>query len=293
MRLAVTLACCCWCWLTAFSLHERRLDRNLLSAETKALIEAAAPDGCTYVAVTHKRIVMNCPEMGTLNSDGSGPYDQPVMEKVAELQQIGYLKYGFDRLDSSTFHPDDKALKDEASAQLALGNRGNFEKLFKEMRWWHAWSIVVKQTIKLECQGFDGVLDIVDIHGGPISQLQSDALRMSIEEAIYDCVKFGINTTVKYTLTQIQYGTFLAEYEPSNHYMEWEPNLRSPSPSLKLKQQRQMSPSGRFMRVVQEAMLVEDYRAQLRAKDEELAANATELAQLRAQLARLEGVPPR
>ena len=45
-----------------------------------------------------KRVVMSCPEMGTISADGvSGPYNQQVMDKVSELQQIGYLKFGFDR----------------------------------------------------------------------------------------------------------------------------------------------------------------------------------------------------
>ena len=50
----------------------------------------------------HKAIVMSCPEMGTLNPDGSGPYDQKVMDKVSELSERGFVKLGFDRAGTST-----------------------------------------------------------------------------------------------------------------------------------------------------------------------------------------------
>ena len=40
---------------------------------------------------------MSAPEEGTRRADGQGPYDEPVMDKVAELQQRGRLKMGFDR----------------------------------------------------------------------------------------------------------------------------------------------------------------------------------------------------
>eukprot|EP01044_Picomonas_judraskeda_P022663 COSAG03_NODE_5715_length_1189_cov_22.644037_1_plen_183_part_01 len=54
-----------------------------------------------------KVIVMSCPEHGTLRRDGKGPYDQPVMDKVAELRRHEVLKMGFDRAGSSTAHPED------------------------------------------------------------------------------------------------------------------------------------------------------------------------------------------
>jgi hypothetical protein len=50
----------------------------------------------------HKAIVMSCPEMGTLKPDGSGPYDQKVMDKVSELSDRGFVKLGFDRAGTST-----------------------------------------------------------------------------------------------------------------------------------------------------------------------------------------------
>ena len=46
--------------------------------------------------------------MGTASPTGGPPYDQPVMDKVAELQQRERVKMGFDRAGSSTTHPEDR-----------------------------------------------------------------------------------------------------------------------------------------------------------------------------------------
>ena len=54
-----------------------------------------------------KVIVMSSPEEGTRRADGRGPYNERVMDKVAELQQRGRLKMGFDRAGTSTEHPAD------------------------------------------------------------------------------------------------------------------------------------------------------------------------------------------
>jgi hypothetical protein len=51
---------------------------------------------------TKKVVVMSCPELGTRDPYGDPPYDERVMDKVAELQQRGVLKMGFDRAGSST-----------------------------------------------------------------------------------------------------------------------------------------------------------------------------------------------
>jgi hypothetical protein len=53
-----------------------------------------------------KLVVMSCPEVGTIDPYGAAPYDQRVMDKVAELQQRGILKMGFDRAGSSTAVPE-------------------------------------------------------------------------------------------------------------------------------------------------------------------------------------------
>ena len=63
--------------------------------------------------VTHKRVVMSCPEIGTLDKDGGmkrmaaganakDVYNQHVMDKVSELSDLDFVKLGFDRAGTST-----------------------------------------------------------------------------------------------------------------------------------------------------------------------------------------------
>ena len=52
-----------------------------------------------------KVIVMSSPEEGTRRADGRGPYNERVMDKVAELQQQGRLKMGFDRAGTMASRP--------------------------------------------------------------------------------------------------------------------------------------------------------------------------------------------
>ena len=40
--------------------------------------------------------------MGTLSPYGEGPYEEKVMDKATELQQIGAAKMGFDRAGTSS-----------------------------------------------------------------------------------------------------------------------------------------------------------------------------------------------
>ena len=52
-------------------------------------------------------IVVSCPEQGSLNADGSEPYDQAVMTKLIELQALGRIKIAFDRAGTSTASAED------------------------------------------------------------------------------------------------------------------------------------------------------------------------------------------
>jgi hypothetical protein len=61
--------------------------------------------------IDHKAIVMSCPEMGTLKPDGSGPYDQNVMDKVSELSKLDFVHLGFDRAGTSTAVKTDEEKK--------------------------------------------------------------------------------------------------------------------------------------------------------------------------------------
>ena len=53
-------------------------------------------------------VVVSCPELGSLNPDGGGPYDQAVMTKLMEMQSAGLLKIAFDRAGTSTASEEDR-----------------------------------------------------------------------------------------------------------------------------------------------------------------------------------------
>ena len=235
----------------------------------------------SYLAsLKRQAIVMSCPEMGTLDKDGGEArmaqgvdakvvYDQQVMTKVSELQRIGYVKLGFDRAGTSTAREKDKALFDEAFRLRDDGKREEAIALLMATDWWYGYQTSVKQAVKLESQGFEGELEIICIKGGFITALEAAEMQNIMTEATTDCLKSGIK--VKYRIKKVSYLEFLLEYDSGS-----------------LKSEAQTSPT-RISKIADpdEAFDSHDHdlRAQLMAKDEEL-------ERLRAQLERLEGVPP-
>ena len=161
--------------------------------------------------ISRKRIVMSCPELGTLNEDGSGPYDQNVMEKVSQLQQIGYVKLGFDRAGTSTARAQDGALFDKAFSLRDAGKHDEATEMLKSTDWWYGYQTSVKQAVKLECQNFDGVLNVTCIQGGFITQLEAAEMERIMIDAKGDCAKSNIE--VRYNITEVSYYEFLTEYE--------------------------------------------------------------------------------
>ena len=259
---------------------------------------------------THKRIVMSCPEMGTINPYGTGPYEHNVMEKVSELQQIGYVKFGFDRANTSTAREKDGALFGKAFALRDEGKRDEAIELLKSTDWWYGYQTSVKQAVKLESQGFDGVLDVTCINGGFITQLEGAEMERIMLDAKSDCLKSGI--TVRYTITEVSYSEFLAEYEPvAEGYLqqpepEPEPEPESePEPEPEPEPDRAGAGAGaggagatqgdvkaQLARLqAQLAQAQVDLAATVAVKDKELAQAQAELAALRARVPS-EGVPP-
>jgi hypothetical protein len=153
---------------------------------------------------------MSCPEMGTLDKDGGAPYDQNVMETVSQLQQVGYVKFGFDRAGTSTAREKDGAKFDSAFELWAKGKHDEAIRLLKSTDWWYGYQTSVKQAVKLECQGFDGTLDVTCIKGGPITQLEAAEMPQIMADAQRDCEKSGI--AVRYTITELSYSDFLRDY---------------------------------------------------------------------------------
>eukprot|EP01043_Picozoa_sp_COSAG02_P019159 COSAG02_NODE_915_length_15986_cov_16.498584_3_plen_629_part_00 len=166
-----------------------------------------------------KAIVMSCPEKGTLNPRGEPPYDQPVMDKINELRQRGRLKGGFDRAGSSNIDPRDdeiwpKIFKTEGQEYLFETDEEKRKELIKKTYWFTGYRTAAKAQMNLECQTFDGTLEVICIKGGSKTDVEHEEMDLIIEEARRDAAKNGIQTNIQ--LKKVSYMEFLCEYDPES-----------------------------------------------------------------------------
>lgn len=146
-----------------------------------------------------KVVVMSCPEKSTLKPDGSGPYDQHVMDKVGQLQQRGRLKMGFDRAGTSTQHPEDHDVDWSVPEQIARS------------RWMYGFKTAAKKVLAVESQHFDGIVLCVCIKGGPITDVEHMEMSSIIADAKKDAEKSGV--TCRIERKDMSYAAFLHEYD--------------------------------------------------------------------------------
>ena len=236
---------------------------------------------------TTKHVVMSCPEMGTLNPDGaSGPYDQKVMEMVAWLQKLGFVKFGFDRAGTSTSRAEDVALFDKAFALVAAGKHDDAKVLFKSTAWFYGYETSVKQAVKLEAQGFDGVLQVTCIRGGPITQVEAQEMERIMGEATRDCAKSGI--VVQYKISIMSYYEFLQLHDPTAVVQQLERD-RAPAPEPERAPEPEIDVRAELARAL--AALAQE-KAVVAAQASAITEKNAQLAVLRAQLLPREAVPP-
>eukprot|EP01045_Picozoa_sp_COSAG04_P004677 COSAG04_NODE_208_length_20334_cov_13.999852_1_plen_2534_part_10 len=272
-----------------------------------------------------KRVVMSSPEWGTLDADGGSQrmaagadakdvFNQHVMDKVSELQQLEFVKLGFDRAGTSTAVESAEEKQKWADAFAPGVTLEEQKAIFKVTDWFYGYQTSVKQAVKLEAQGFSGVLDIICIKGGPITQLEAEEMDRIMREAASDCAKSGIAVTAEgdgakkgggceYVITKLSYHDFLREVSYSDYMKEVSdeqlPELepeQEDEPELVHGDVAEAADEGDEARHGDVVGSEGDVHAQLaQAKaalaqaQEELAAQAKELAALRAPS---EGVPP-
>ena len=109
-------------------------------------------------------IVASCPELGSLNP-GTGPYDQEVMTKCAELREAGTIMIVFDRAGTSNASKEDTATFESASIlQKAGGDPAVWKGLIKGTKWFQTYKGGVKKGLMAIAQERPGVnLEIVCI----------------------------------------------------------------------------------------------------------------------------------
>ena len=137
--------------------------------------------------------------MGTLSPYGEGPYEEKVMDKVTELQQIGVVKMGFDRAGTSTTAPQDKDVDWTDAEQI------------RQSTWMYGYKTSVKRILQIESQGFLGLIEAICIDGGPVTKVEAAEMEKIAEDAKRDALKSGVKLRIK--ITRLSYRDFLDEYE--------------------------------------------------------------------------------
>ena len=150
---------------------------------------------------SHKRIVVSCPEMTTLDPEGAPPYDQHAMDYVLGLQQQGYMRLGFDRAGSSTARSED----------APLFASGDPEKI-KETMWFYGYATATKRCISLESQNFDGLLELVCIDGGPVTSIEAREMPRILAESVHDAELLEVEIQCEFKISQMAYCDFVREY---------------------------------------------------------------------------------
>jgi tetratricopeptide (TPR) repeat protein len=170
---------------------------------------SACPNACRRRA-SQKVLVMSCPVEGTLDPKGGPPYDQKVMDKVGELEQRGKLKFGFDHTGSTSAAQEDDVPWAEIEELKAAGRIDEAKAKVRETRWFYSYQRTAKALIKIEMQGFGGVLVLLCIEGGLITQLEAEEMQRIANEAKQDAAKS--NVQVRIQLATMTFYDFLRQH---------------------------------------------------------------------------------
>jgi hypothetical protein len=169
--------------------------------------------------LTKKSIVVSCPERGTLDPHG-GPntatnaYDSPVMATVMQLQQLsaGAILMGFDRAGTSTADDRDQAIWDKLNPKKDVYERDETarKELVKRTFWFAGYKVGVKQTVKTSCQAFGGIVEMICLHGGLVTQVEQEEMATIISEGTNDAGMFGLQCQI--VRKDMSFHAFVQEY---------------------------------------------------------------------------------
>ena len=97
----------------------------------------------------------------------------------------------------------------EVKEDAALFASGDPEQV-RKTQWFYGYKTAVKAVIKLEMQGFDGILVLVCVEGGPVTQVEAEEMVTIVNEARKDAAKSHLKVRIQ--LITISYYDFLQEY---------------------------------------------------------------------------------
>eukprot|EP01045_Picozoa_sp_COSAG04_P008324 COSAG04_NODE_458_length_14025_cov_349.233735_2_plen_799_part_00 len=180
-----------------------------------------------YTSLERKVLVMSCPEEGTIDPYGGPPYDQKVMDKVEELQQRRGIKFGFDRAGTTTGVKEDESLFAEAAELATAGQADAAKAKIRETKWLYGYSTAAKALIKIESQGFGGVLEILCLEGGLITQVEAEEMQRIVNDAKKDAAKSHVKVRIQ--LRTMSYFDFVQEFDTEPQPGP-QPELEHPAP---------------------------------------------------------------
>ena len=152
---------------------------------------------------TQKRLlVLSCPEKGSHNpNDTMGPYTADVMDKIQELHKRsidGSLKLAFERKGRTMNPSDEGKLTPE---------------LVRSTGWYYGYQTRVQSTVLTELHGFNGILQVACINGGPVSQVEQQDVPAIVRDATLEAYRSdrGVCCAIE-PLRNVSFARFCEEF---------------------------------------------------------------------------------
>ena len=103
----------------------------------------------------------------------------------------------------------------------------------RKTQWFYGYKTAAKAQIKIETQGFDGVLVVLCLEGGVVTQVEAEEMAAIVNDARRDAAKSQLKLRIQ--LVTMSYSDFVKEYEnvPTSlgHARQTTAPVLCPSPS--------------------------------------------------------------
>ena len=81
----------------------------------------------------------------------------------------------------------------------------------RKTQWFYGYKTAAKAQIKIETQGFDGVLVVLCLEGGVVTQVEAEEMAAIVNDARRDAAKSQLKLRIQ--LVTMSYSDFVKEYE--------------------------------------------------------------------------------
>ena len=139
-------------------------------------------------------VVASCPELGTrdLQIGDDTRFQEEVMTHLLRLRDGERIHVAFDRAGTTTSSPEDTMMFEIASLWNRSGKK-HWDTVIKATKWFHAYQQMVKMgLLQIQTQNPECALEVLCLHGGPITQAEQAQMPNILEGARADCEAKGI-----------------------------------------------------------------------------------------------------